>query len=225
MKKLRTKTMLTDALDDDISWRIKEISDVKDAIRVAEQTARRSIIRAGVPILYAHWEGFIKYGSECVLNYVNNQGLALRALHPCFVVYGAKRKIRTIIESGSATDNVEVVEFFLNKLDQRAELSTIGSVNTESNLSSEIFERIARSLGIDVSAYETKYVFINKSLLEKRNEIAHGKFLDVEQDDFRKLADEVIVLLRNYKTDLENIVQAGRYLAPAVPPQPLAAGT
>ena len=55
-------------------------------------------------------------------------------------------------------------------------------------------------------------MLIDRSLLERRNNIAHGKFLDVDRDDFEKLCDEVIVLLRSYKNDLQNMVQTGYYL-------------
>ncbi len=92
MKKIRTRTAFQEFLDEEFAWRLKEIADVKYAIRIAERTSRRAIIRAGVPILYAHWEGFVKAASEALLNFINNQGLAYRSLKPCFIVFGAKKE-------------------------------------------------------------------------------------------------------------------------------------
>lgn len=218
MKKIHTKGMLGDELDRDISWRIKEIDDIKKAIKGAEADARKSILRAGIPILYAHWEGFVKRGSEFLLTFVNTQGLPLRALSSCFIVYGAKKMVGTVVKSGNAKENIAVVDFFLKEMDKTAVLAHIGSVNTESNLSSKVFERIAESLGIDITFYAAKSVLIDTSLLDRRNNIAHGAYLDVDLKQFLDLADEVIVLLRSYKTDLENIAHLKRYLAtPAVP--------
>ncbi len=105
------------------------------------------------------------------------------------------------------------MEFFLNELDSRAEITFAGSINTEANLSSRVFERIATSIGVDSGAYETKYVLIDSSLLERRNNIAHGERLDVEQDDFDKLSNEVVIIIRSYKNDIQNMVQTGYYLA------------
>jgi hypothetical protein len=209
MKKLRTRAAFQAYLDEEFAWRLKEIADIKESIRAAEPISRRAIIRAGVPILYAHWEGFVKASSEAILNFINNQKLTYRNLKPCFIAFGVKKWIREITISGNALQNIAAVEFFLNELDNRAEITFVGAIDTESNLSSTVFERIAISVG----AYKTKYVLIDKSLLERRNNIAHGEFLDVDQDDFEKLSDEVIVLLRFYKNDLQNMVQASHYLA------------
>jgi hypothetical protein len=213
MKKIRTRAAFQDFLDNDFAWRLKEISDIKQAIGTAELTTRRSIIRAGVPILYAHWEGFVKVASEALLNFINNQGLAYRSLKPCFIVFGAKKRVHELSTSGNALQNIAAVEFFLNELDSRAEIAFAGSINTESNLSSMVFERIATSIGVNLGAYETKYMLIDSSLLGRRNNIAHGERLDVDQDDFKKLSDEIVALLRSYKNDLQNMVQTRYYLA------------
>jgi hypothetical protein len=213
MKKLRTRADFQEFLDKEFAWRLKEMADIKAAIRAAEPTSRKAIIRAGVPILYAHWEGFVKGASEALLTFINNQGCTYRSLKPCFIVFGAKKKVHDLSTSGDAVQNIAAVEFFLNELDSRADITFAGSINTEANLNSKVFERIATSVGVNAGTYETKYVLIDSSLLKRRNNIAHGEFLDVERDDFEKLSDEVIILLRFYKNDLQNLVQTNYYLA------------
>ena len=63
---------------------------------------------------------------------------------------------------------------------------------------------LALSVGIDPAPYEARYNLIDESLLRRRNEIAHGEFLDVDAGDYRTLADEVLLMMRLYKTDIEN---------------------
>ncbi len=214
MKKLRTSSLLGEYLDGEFSWRLKEIADIKGAIKDAEETSKRSLIRAGVPILYAHWEGFIKGASEALLNYIQHQGIAYRRLQSCYIVFGAKKYINDLNASGNPQDTVAAVGFFLNNLDTAAELAISGSIRTESNLSSTVFQRIAMSIGVDTAPYQTRYIFIDKSLLDRRNNIAHGIYLDLKQQDFFNLCEEVIVLLRCYKTDIENIVTTQQYKRP-----------
>jgi hypothetical protein len=213
MKKLRTPSHLADYLDQEFSWRLKEIADIKTAIIEAEPTLKRSILRAGLPILYAHWEGFIKKASEALLNFITHQSIQYRLLKPCYIVFGVKKVIRDMVESSNTRQNIAAVEFFLSKLDSQAAIVAEGAIKTKSNLSSRMFERIASSVGVDVRRYETKYIFIDKSLLERRNNIAHGEYLDLNQDDYLKIAEEVIALLRGYKTDIENIVSTNSYKA------------
>jgi len=210
--KIRTQSQLIDALDDEFGWRIKEIDDVKRAVRAADIDAKRSIIRAGIPLLYAHWEGFIKASSELLINFVRNQGLAYLELQPCFIAFGARRRLHELSTSGDARQRIAVIEFFLNELNQRAEFPKEGLIVTDSNLSSVVFERIATSLGVDVSRYDTHFLWIDESLLERRNKIAHGKFLDVDAVQFDEIAEVVIKLLNNYKTDLANLVVTRQYL-------------
>ena len=47
--------------------------------------------------------------------------------------------------------------------------------------------------------------------MKRRNGIAHGEYLDLSGEDFRTLADEVIKLLRMYKTDIENLASSDAY--------------
>jgi len=206
MKTPRTPSEFSDFLDEEFAWRLKEIADIKSAIKGVELTSQKSIIRAGVPILYAHWEGFVKICSETLVNYIDRQGIILRRLRPCYIVFGVKKLISELQNSNNALNNIEVVNFFLNNLDSRADLSVSGELSTGSNLSSIVFERIATSIGVDAGRYETKYVLIDTSLVNRRNKIAHGDYLDLDSASFADLANEVIGLLRSFRIDIENIV-------------------
>ena len=210
MRKLKTKGLFNSYLDEEFAWRLKEIADMRGAIASAEQTPRNSIVRASIPILYAHWEGFVKKSSEGLLNFINNQGLQYNLLRSCFVVFGIKNLLAQMIESGNPVDSIAVVDFFRVDMTSRAELVVM--VQTDANLSSKVFERIANSLGVDTGPYETKYLLIDHSLLKRRNNIAHGEFLDVNDVNFRDLSEDVIALMRRFKDDLSNIVSADRFL-------------
>jgi hypothetical protein len=48
--------------------------------------------------------------------------------------------------------------------------------------------------------------------LERRNKIAHGEYLDLTHDNYRELADEILILLRLFKTDIENAAVLSKYL-------------
>ncbi len=57
----RTIEILQKNLDEDMAWRIKELSILKNKIPPQKGTEQDVLIRAGITTLYAHWEGFIKY--------------------------------------------------------------------------------------------------------------------------------------------------------------------
>jgi hypothetical protein len=212
MKKLRTLTMLQDYLDEDFAWRLKEIADLKLTVRSAGTAFRNTIIRAGIPLLYAHWEGFVKNSSRGYINFINAQGLSYDNLKSCFIVFGLKQKLHEIGQSRRAKANTAAMDFILSELGKRADLNLTRAVDTESNLSARVFENIASSIGINPAPYEPRYNLIDESLLKRRNEIAHGEYLDVGPEDYRTLADEVIHMMRLYKTDIENAAVTSQFL-------------
>lgn len=211
MSKIRTLTQLQDSLDKAFSWRLKEIADLKVAVKGSSSLGQATVVRAGVPLLYAHWEGFIKQSSQDYLSFVSCQRLTYGDLASCFVVFGAKKHLSTISGSHKASINIEVVDFFRRCSVERADLVLSNAIDTKSNLNSEIFENIALSIGIPVASYDAYYNLIDESLLSRRNKITHGEYLDLRADDFRGLADEVIKLLRMFKTDIENLASVSAF--------------
>ena len=191
-------------MDDEFAWRLKEIADVKSTIRAADAVRQKTLIRAGIPLLYAHWEGFVKAASETYLNYVANQGHKYRELRSCFIVRGLKGQLNELAEYSNSRRNSRIVEFVLNEMDSPASIPYKGVIDAASNLSSTVFDGIATSIGISTGPYETKYHFIDESVLRRRNQIAHGEYLDVQRTDYNQISDEVVNLLRSYKTDIEN---------------------
>ncbi|PTX41569.1 hypothetical protein IQ03_04952 [Gemmobacter caeni] len=210
MVKVRTLNELQSALDKEMAWRIKEIGVFRVGAR-SSGTQRKPFIRAGVALLYAHWEGFIKNSSEIYLSYVESRALPYRDLKSCFVVFGLKGKINTLVESRKTFPNIEAMEFIFSKMNETAKLQINSAVNTESNLTSRVFSNIAGSLNIDTTPYETKFNLIDSSLVDRRNRVAHGEFLDIAGSDFDKLVVEIVDLMRLYKTDIENAASLESY--------------
>ena len=210
MIKIRTLDEMQTALDHEMAWRIKEIGVFKVGAG-GNGPQRKSFIRAGVALLYAHWEGFIKSSSEIYLSYVESRALPYRDLKSCFVVFGLKGKINSLVESRKSVSNVEAMDFILSKMDETAKLQIGSAINTDSNLTSKVFSNIAGSLNIDISLYQTKFHLIDSSLVERRNKVAHGEFLEIGGGDFSKLVDDMLGLMRLYKTDLENAASLESY--------------
>lgn len=204
MTKLHTQVQLQDFLDTELGWRIKEIADMKTAVKQARFLSERTIVRAALALLYAHWEGFVKCAAKGYLSYVNNQGLKYSELKSCFVVFGLKKILQELTDSRQAAGNIAAINFVRDQLDERAQLKIDRAINTESNLNSSVLNNILVSLGIDPSPYELRYHLIDERLLKRRNNIAHGDFLEVTRDEWSILADEVLQILRQIKTDIEN---------------------
>jgi MAE_28990/MAE_18760-like HEPN len=212
-QKLRTLSLLQDYLDGELAWRIKELADMKYSVKKAESDRKRTVIRASLALLYAHWEGFIKNSATAYLEFVDSQGHRYCELASCFVVIGLKKSLNDMVVSKRSHSSIAALEFIRGEMEQKARLSLDSAIRTDSNLSSTVFSNICIAVGINPATYETKYKLVDESLLNRRNKIAHGEFVDVNPEQYRTLTDEVLFILRNFKTDIQNAASLKSYIA------------
>ena len=204
MTKIRTANQLQDWWDEDFAWRVKEISFIRLAVKPARCDAQITLIRAGVALLYAHWEGFVKDSANAYVNYLSCQKLQSSELRSCFVALSLKKSIRDVGSSGKAEVAIAGLEAIVAGLGGPAQLPMRG-ISAKSNLEAKVFQDIACWIGIDLARYEPRFRFVDSELVKRRHEIAHGSRspLQLSGESFEELAEGVVELLRWFKTDLE----------------------
>jgi hypothetical protein len=212
--KIRTLNHLQDALDAEMAWRVKEIADLKSTINLSSGSRQITLIRAGVSLVYAHWEGFVKATSEKYLEYVNSQKIPLSDMTDSFVCAAMRSHINSAYSSSKFDQNIKIVDILRNKLDVRFSVDPKAVIDTASNLNSEVFSNIARFLSLDVNTYSTRFNFIDETLLARRNAVAHGEYIGLNEAEWSTIADDVILLLRHFKTDIENASVLTTYKRP-----------
>ncbi|MGK7630639.1 MAE_28990/MAE_18760 family HEPN-like nuclease, partial [Salmonella enterica] len=108
----------------------------------------------------------------------------------------------------------ESLKFILTGQKEKAILKFDSAIQTESNLKSHVFDNIAKSIGVSVEHFNTKYNFIDESLLKRRNCIAHGEYLDIDANEWRNLSKETLTLMRTFKNEVLNNASTRKYLKP-----------
>ncbi len=203
--KLKTAEQLSDRLSNELAWRKKELSEVKSLVETKSfsDSKHKALVRSGICLLYAHWEGFVKLAANSYLEYVRMQRLCYEELASNFLALAMKEKLKEAKETNKPSLYIPVCDFFLDELNQRCSLPK-EAISTASNLSSEIFQEITRTLGIDFSSYSTKSVLIDTKLLKTRNEIAHGEYSIFDCKEYIELHSQVITMLDQFRTDIEN---------------------
>jgi hypothetical protein len=222
MANIRTVEELDDALSEAIVWRKKELHAIKTLIELNKTVPDRSncLIRSGVALLYAHWEGFIKEAGIAYLEFVRMQNLSYEELAPNFIALAMRGKLTKAAQAKKAMIHNEVVEFFLTKLSEKGNIpSNSDAINTQSNLSSDVLENIIHTLGLDYAEYETQKEVIDEKLLTNRNQIAHGKYLVVDQKRFGEIHAEIIALMELFRNQVSNAAATGKYRRQPNPPR------
>ena len=213
---MRTKDELLQKIDDDLIWRRRELSAFRAGIQDTGPLPgrRSSLLRAGVALLYAHWEGFVKRCGTYYLEFVANQGKKASELQVNFIAVKFKSRLTEANKSNKPSASAELVEFFCTRLDDRLRIPHRGIIDTKSNLSSSVLREIVWILGLDMSPYETKCHLIDSSLLDRRNHIAHGDVLDIGLEDYLTLHDEVMFLIDTFRTQLQNAAVTDAFMRP-----------
>ncbi len=214
MTKIYTAEHLEDALSNAIAWRKKELATLKSLVRSGSHSRSKlnCLIRSGIAILYAHWEGFIKEAGTAYLEFVSRQRLTYQELTPNFIAFAMKKQLNEARQTNKAIIYNQVVEFFLSGLIQRSQIAYDDSaINIESNLSSAVLRNIVHMLGLDYSAFESKEKLIDEKLLKRRNHIAHGKYLTVDETEFAEIYDQIIVLMDIFRNQISNSAVLEKY--------------
>ncbi|HEV3235449.1 MAG TPA: MAE_28990/MAE_18760 family HEPN-like nuclease [Gemmataceae bacterium] len=209
--KIRTLNQLDDCLAEDLAWRRKELTSIANFVRASRDKSQPMAIRAGMVLLYAHWEGFVKWGAECYLNFVSMQGLAFDQLGHSFFALCTRRKLEQFTSSNKSSIRTELISFMRGDLSGRAHVPHKDVIDTESNLSSSVLKEILHAVGLDYSPYALKEKLIDRDLLKARNEIAHGQYLAVDSSKFENLYEEVKNLLILFHNQVSNAATVGSF--------------
>lgn len=212
---VRTLDELQDALDSTLSWRRVELSALKGLIeqyesRTQSLPAGRSLRRAGIAMLYAHWEGFTK---ECLQSYVDflarrrpklaelNDGLLQTAL-----LHTLRRA-----ESGDDAARQTIIEAIRRGGEVRSQLPKSHMANTQSNLRSAVLMRLLEDFGLDTTGFELREQLIDRRLCDIRNSIAHGRDACPAVGEFSDLHAEVIGMMEEIRDLVLTAARTGSY--------------
>lgn len=207
---MRTLEELDDALAADLAWRRTELHSLLSSIRVEQGPAGNCLCRAGVALLYAHWEGYTKTALENYWKYVARRSLPYKELGYNFVALGIERELARSHGDGSISKLIGRVRRIMACGEDRA-LMSARDIDMQSNLNSEVLSELFERLGLDGSPLVTKHHFIDFSLLKNRNSIAHGEYLMLSVDAYTEAHTEVLNLMSTVRNIVSNAASTGQY--------------
>lgn len=210
--KIRSESELNDFLNEESSWRKRELSTIFLLASSRRAHEQQAMLRSSVCILYAHWEGYIKKTATCYLNYVALKGLKYRDLAPNLVALGMRPQLQAAEKSNRMTIHMRVTEFLLSDLRQNASLPWSDAVSAKDNLNSDVLQEVLCLLNIDSTPYETKKVIIDEKLLGHRNKIAHGERVHLGIADYQEIYVEIVALMDMFRNDIENAALTKAFL-------------
>ena len=206
--KIRTLEELQDNIDSEMAWRKRELSAVKANIQSARKFAKETALRAGIALLYAHWEGAIKNIAYYYLIYVSDLRLPYNVIKTNFLAISIKSDLGIYESTGKASSNTRIVEALFAKHQMSSRIPKEGVIKTNSNLNSTTFVEIMAAIGLSCTDYEAHYKMIDDVLLNMRNKIAHGEKLEfvlsLDESRYVEIHDQIRGLMELFSTQVLN---------------------
>lgn len=209
--KVRSLNEFQDAVDKETGWRKRELTTVLFDAQGARDSRRSTALRAGIALLYAHWEGWIKGVAESYIEHVAAQRLRYDELSNSFLALALQGKINEFSQTRQPESYSQFINFLRSDLQERARFGSSRSVVTEANLSSSVLHKIIAGVGLEYGPYELLGTLIDHSLLRRRNKIAHGEYLDLDLTEFELIYEEITEALRAFTTDVLNSAATRAY--------------
>lgn len=202
---IKTSEQLIDKIASELVWRRKELTDLRSLVQENTGKIRSKVLmRSATALLYAHWEGFVKKASSYYLEYIASLRLPYKNLQSNFIGLTLKAKLAALSTNEKMSSGNEIAHFFCHSMDNRSNIPYKNGVDTRSNLSSKTLIDILDALGLDSNEFETRLVFIDKNLVNRRNHIAHGEELEISLPDYLELHDGVLFLIEAFRNQIEN---------------------
>lgn len=208
MTKYVTAEQCLAAIHADSAWRKKEISSFKQRVARAEGEARAIMMRAGILILYAHWEGFVKFSSEIYIAHINERiarfDIPLIDHYKTLLMWRCVQRRGDYPHAKTPLGFLDVVQEWKSKPDRKISEDMI---DAESNLNSAVLKKILRIIDIPFTDFASKQNLIDEKLLGRRNPIAHGERRDINIEEYNEADQEVRLLLDTFQKKIEDCVQ------------------
>ena len=210
---IRTLDQLEAALTADLMWRTREMFGWERTVLRARDLDRSALLRGGLALVYAHWEGYVKTAGANYLEFVSRQGLALGDLRPELAAVAIRSQLSRLANEKSPERHTEVVATLRNEATVQANIPfDTTTIRTNANLSFRTFTSIMHSLGCSADAHAASSAHIDKRILASRNEIAHGREQYVRLEDWVEARDVVEAILKDVRTQLSNAAATRAYL-------------
>jgi len=207
-----SESELADQLDSDLTWRIRELSDLKSAIKTCPPNARSVLLRSLVTMTYAHWEGHVRFCASKYFDHIAMRRHHYNQLDRQFYINSFISRLEALYRSKvNVIDACRLIANIMHSAGDRFSYINPSLVDTKSNLNSDVIKDLCTICSVDAAYFDGKKVFIDKFLLGRRNLIAHGSDVFISIEDMDELVNEGVALMRSFKDLLQNKVFTRAY--------------
>ena len=128
--------------------------------------------RMCIPMIYAHWEGYIVSSLKILISHLNTLNLTPNDIPTKLIVTSLGDTYRSLSGKQSLEQKVVFTDKFKNTFDNKIKFSK--RIDTKSNLRGEVLKDLCCIFDFDFNKFKDSISIIDR-LVNIRNSIAHGE--------------------------------------------------
>ncbi len=201
-------------LSDLLNNRLDQITKITRVTHAHESTVlEQTAFHMAIPLLYAHWEGFVKEALQNYLRFIQERAIPQRMIEPAVLAYSWTPDARRLAANLSFESQVRIVERALAALSGVVQFGKDElEINTKGNLKFETLEDLFKWLSLDIDTVRGRKAQVN-TLVNRRNMIAHGgRPQSVEVEEVDRLAQLVVDLMKDVEGAVSSAVADQTYM-------------
>jgi hypothetical protein len=198
-------------------WRESELTSLlKILICIRNEDDKKTLLNASIPLIYAHWEGFVSSSLKILMETLNEKELNCIDIHmniltSCYEINLKEDLSNPTYEKESFKKKCKKLEYFVNLLNSNLKFQNF-KVDTKSNLNFSVLEILCKKFNFNFKNFKDLGVKLEK-LIKRRNGIAHGEnsFL-ITKGDMEESIKLYIDLSGLLKNEIEVFINEYKYL-------------
>jgi len=203
-------------IEDDLDWRHAELVSLKKLVSDADKDSVRQValLRALWALLYAHYEGFCKYAWDLYLEFLQKEGVKRKDCEPHIIKLSLLKDFKEMRGDLSPTSIMDFCEKKYKLLLQDTIEFEI-KLETESNLWPNLLRDNLILLGLPHVMVDTNILKL-KTLVKRRNDIAHGKKMIIKNlEEYKKYEEAAFSVMYELALELVDSVEKKKHLKPS----------
>lgn len=203
-------TLLEIELDQE--WRILEFENIKlicDSLGKDELI--QIILKYTIPMIYAHWEGYVVTSLRKVNKYLNALRYTSNEFNINLLTLSYERNLKALEKSLAYKSKLSNLDIIINKL--TVDVSFEEKIDVKSNLKYKVLEDLCFKFNLNIDNFK-EYENKLERLMRIRNGIAHGetayKFNKFEE--IKEYIDLLLSLMNQFNSEINTFLTKEKYL-------------
>ena len=195
----------------DIQWRNNELNSLKLISKNLNDNELRLFLKSCIPLIYAHWEGFVVSSLKLVFSYLNSLKLNSKDYCDIYLTTAYEQTLKSLDDSTAYERRKKHLVKLYTEFSKVVKLKN--KIDTKSNLTFQVLEEICLKTNLNINKFEEYKEELNE-LVSIRNSISHGEnsYIFETFDDIKKYIELLENLMLDFQSELQDLLKDKNYL-------------